>query len=159
MGLDAGAREIDLRLEVMQQQIEAHREVESETDVRVQATSKIWTFAVAAMVFVVPLTAITGSSLIALMAVLSPAIATAAVWFSGDKNRSTAPISRAEGKASRADRERIAELEERLANLEAIDNFERRLAQESLQRHNDALNAPVESRVTARANGESGLAA
>ncbi len=120
----------------MNTQIESHQEKTS-SDVRVQATAKIWVFSIAIMGVAIPITAITGSVLIPALVAISPALATAAVWYFGAQSHNIPTPSSADNRAERVGAQRIAELEERLANLETIDNFERRLAEESLKRDND----------------------
>ena len=105
-------------------------ETEPKTDVRVQATAAIWGMTVGMMVFSIPLSAITESSFIPLAVIASAAIGTCAVWRPGTKSENPK-----NNKEQLAAQQRIAELEERLANLETINNFERRLAEESLKRH------------------------
>ena len=106
---------------------------------RLQATTKIWIFSLAIMGVAIPITAITGSVLIPALVAISPALATAAVWYFGNNNRETAIHADAR-RADALNAQRVAELEERLANLETINNFERRLAEESLKR--ESANSP-----------------
>lgn len=120
----------------MNPQIEPLLEGKS-SDVRVQATSKIWSYSVAIMAIAIPITAITGSVIVPIMVVVSPALATLAVWYFGAKNHPGTSISAPNHQAEIATQRRIEELEERLANLETINNFERRLAEESLKRDHD----------------------
>jgi hypothetical protein len=105
------------------------KETEQKIDVRVQATATIWAMAVGMMVFSVPLSQITESAVIPLAVIAGSAIGTFAVWRPGTKKEGSST------KEQVAAQQRIAELEERLANLETINNFERRLAEEALKRH------------------------
>ena len=110
---------------------------EKSSDARVQATSKIWVFSIAIMGVAIPITAITGNVFIPALVAISPALATVAVWYFGAKNQMGAPMNPPNNQAEIASQKRIEELEERLANLETINNFERRLAEESLKRDNE----------------------
>lgn len=114
---------------------------EKSSDVRVQATSKIWLYSAGIMAMAIPITAITGSLMIPIMIVVSPALATLAVWYFGAKNHVGVSVSAPNNQTEIALQQRIEELEERLSNMETINNFERRLAEESLKRDNDKADA------------------
>ena len=118
---------------------------EKSSDVRVQATSKIWFYSAAIMGLAIPIIAITGSILIPIVLAISPALATLAVWYFGAKNYVGTAVSAPNSQVEIASQKRIEELEERLANLETINNFERRLAEESLKRDNDKVDAAKRS--------------
>ena len=130
------------------QQSQRAPEPQVSTDTRVQTTSKIWALTIPLVALSIPLVAITGSILVAIMALLSPALATGFVWFFGNQHRADAP--KTASKSELAGRQRIAELEERLANLETINNFERRLAEESLLRQSHG--EPASPLLSANAN-------
>lgn len=114
------------------------QEQQSSDDMRVRATTRIWSMAVGMMGISIPLSAITHTALIPLAVIAGAAVGTCGVWFFGNKNSSSSV-----GKTEVAAQQRIAELEERLANLETINNFERRLAEESLKRDEEFLSGKV----------------
>ena len=110
------------------------KESETKTDVRVQATGTIWGIAVGMMAVSIPLADITHTAAIPLAVIVGAAVGTCAVWRSGRQNE-IPRVSPTTNNDQIAAQQRIAELEERLANLETINNFERRLAEETLKRH------------------------
>lgn len=114
---------------------------EKSSDVRVQATAKIWLYSAGIMMMAIPIAAITESAIVPTLVAVSPALATVAVWYFGVKNHDGTVANAPNSQAEIASQKRIEELEERLANLETINNFERRLAEESLKRDNDINNA------------------
>ncbi len=106
--------------------------LEPKDEIRLKTTAIIWGAAVGMMVFSIPLAAITESALIPLAVIVGASVGTCGVWFRSNKSH--------DNKAELAAEQRLKELEERLANLETINNFERRLAEESLKRA-DAISA------------------
>lgn len=81
-----------------------------ESDIRVAATSKIWTIATGMLALCIPLVAITKSGAILPLAVISgAAVGTVAVW-RGSDNQSRSPLLT----------KSINKLEQRVANLEII---------------------------------------
>lgn len=85
----------------------------SERNIRVAATSKIWSFATGMLALCIPLSAVTKSGAILPLAVLSgAAVGTVAVWRSSD-NQSRNSLSSTNS---------IKMLEQRVANLETICN-------------------------------------
>lgn len=96
----------------------------SEQNVRSKVTSKIWAMATGMMGISIPLCEVTNSgAVIPIMVVISAAVGTAAVWMRGGT-----VVVNSRGGAGEADsQKRIQELEERLANLESITNFEHKL--------------------------------
>lgn len=111
---------------------------ETPEDVRVQTTAAIWGMATGMMALSIPLSAVAHTALIPLAVLASAATGTVAVWRFGAKNEAgsgnTTPALSKDATGDAAQK-RIADLEERLANLETINNFERRLAEEALARH------------------------
>ena len=128
------------------------KEPETKDDVRVQATAAIWGLGVGMMVFSIPLSAITNSALIPLAVIASAAVGTIAVWRPGTKKESSST------KEQLAAGQRIAELEERLANLETINNFERHLAEKTLERESAVpageVMKDVHSEITSETNSQ-----
>lgn len=103
---------------------------EPQKDVRMETTGAIWGMAMGMLAISIPLSSVTQTAFIPLAVIASAAVGTVAVWRGGAKNASPKG-----NKEQLAAQQRIAELEERLANLETINNFERRLAEEALKRH------------------------
>jgi hypothetical protein len=110
---------------------------EPQPDIRLKATTAIWGTAMGMLGISIPLCAITNSTIIPLVAIAGAAIGTCGVWIFGNKKQGSA-----QNNAEIAAQQRIAELEERLANLETINNFERRLAEEALKRETAPLIVP-----------------
>lgn len=82
----------------------------SEKNIRVAATSKIWTFATGMLAICIPLSAVTRSGAILPLAVISgAAVGTVAVWRSSN-NQSRNPLLT----------DSIKTLEQRIVNLETI---------------------------------------
>ena len=82
-----------------------------ERDVRVTATSKIWTIATGMLAICIPLVAVTRSGAILPLAVISgAAVGTVAVWRSSNNQSNNSLLLT----------HKIKELEQRLANLEII---------------------------------------
>jgi hypothetical protein len=108
--------------------MEKEPETKTESDVRVQATGTIWGLAVGMMAISIPLSSVTETAFIPLFVIAGAAVGTVAVWRPGTKKEGTST------KEQIAAQQRIAELEERLANLETINNFERHLAEKTLER-------------------------
>ncbi len=95
----------------------------SEQDLRSQTTVKIWGMAAAMLGICIPLSAVTHTGgLIPIAVLCAAAIGTGAVWLRGG----IAAPSRLKIDEA-ATQKRVQELEERLANLEAITNFEHKL--------------------------------
>lgn len=85
----------------------------SERNIRVAATSKIWSFATGMLALCIPLAAVTKSGAILPIAVLSgAAVGTVAVWRSSDNQSRNSLLST----------NSIKILEQRVANLETICN-------------------------------------
>lgn len=85
----------------------------SERNIRVAATSKIWSFATGMLALCIPLSAATKSGVILPLAVLSgAAVGTVAVWRSSDNQSRNSLLST----------NSIKILEQRVANLETICN-------------------------------------
>jgi hypothetical protein len=103
---------------------------EPQKDTRMETTGAIWGMATGMLALSIPLSSVTQTAFIPLIVIAGAAIGTVAVWRGGAKNESPKG-----NKEQLAAQQRIAELEERLANLETINNFERRLAEEALKRH------------------------
>jgi hypothetical protein len=101
-------------------------------DVRIKATATIWGLCVPLLGVSIPLAAITSSAFVPLAVICGAAIATASVWIFANRN----PQGAQNDAALLAAQKQIKDLEERLANLETINNFERRLAEEALARQN-----------------------
>lgn len=82
-----------------------------ERDIRVAATTKIWSLATGMLALCIPLSAVTRSGPILPLAVISgAAVGTVAVWRSSDNQSKTNPLLT----------NSIKELEQRVANLEII---------------------------------------
>jgi len=92
-------------------------------DMRAKTTSSIWALTLPLMGISIPLTAITQSGIVLPLAVLgAAAISTAAVWVRGGGGGAARPSAH-----EIALQKQVSELEERLASLEGITNFEHRL--------------------------------
>jgi hypothetical protein len=90
-----------------------------EKDIRPKTTSIIWGIATAMMALSIPLSDITHSAGIPGLVIVAATISTIAVWaFGGNKGPTTSEIT---------SQKQIQELEQRLANLESITNFEHKL--------------------------------
>jgi hypothetical protein len=100
-------------------------EKDSERDIRVTATSKIWGLATGMLAICIPLTAVAkGNPILPLAVITGAAVGTVAVWQPSDKKSPNSTLSP----------NRLETLEERIANLETIIgtdevNFQRRLKQ------------------------------
>ena len=87
-------------------------ENESQRDVRVAATSRIWAYATGMLAICIPLTAVARSGAILPLAVITgAAVGTGAVWKSSDKKSGTSSFLSGHS---------VEALEERIANLETI---------------------------------------
>lgn len=83
----------------------------SERNIRVAATSKIWTFATGMLAICIPLSAVTKSGAILPLAVISgAAVGTVAVWRSSNNQSRNNPLLT----------DSIKTLEQRIVNLETI---------------------------------------
>ena len=102
-------------------------------DVRMEVSVRIWKVA-ALMLFISQLPR-SGepNQTIPLSIIAAAALTTGAIWLGGVFNQRSLPDT--------AQKNRLKELEERLANLETINNFERRLAEEALKRYDAKPNA------------------
>ena len=105
---------------------------EPQEDVRVKTTGAIWGMATGMLGISIPLSAVTETAFIPVVVIVGAVIGTVAVWRGGAK--SEAGQQSATASSNDAAQKRIAELEERLANLETINNFERHLAERTLER-------------------------
>ena len=95
---------------------------------RVVATAAIWMMAIGMMALCIPLGKVTDISVLPLFIVAGATLSTAVVWLRGYRIERNAAVELA------ATQQRLRELEERLANLETINGFERRLAEEAAAR-------------------------
>lgn len=104
----------------------------SELDVRVKLIKTIWACATGMLGISIPLVGISNSTLIPFTVIVGATVSTAAIWLGkGVQSQSNSP---------KITLEQLNELEERLANIEAISLLERRLAER------DVTQRPVEVR-------------
>lgn len=97
---------------------------QSQGDVRAKVTGTIWGIACGMLGICIPLVPLTQSgAMLPVVVVAGATVGTAAVWLGGSRAQRPAGPSASE-KAMQA---RVADLEERLASLEVITNFEGRL--------------------------------
>jgi hypothetical protein len=109
-----------------------HARPEPATDVRLQVTQAIWGCATGMLGICIPLVAMTHSAVMPFAVIIGAALGTAAVWIgSGLVSKSTQATSTA------VTQEQLKALEERLANMEAINLLEQRLNERS--RHTPGL--------------------
>lgn len=101
---------------------------EENEDIRVSMTSRLWGMTIGMLAISIPLSDVTESAIIPLAVIAGATIGTVAIWVAGGKPKS------AVAESDTTAQNRIKELEERLANLETINNFERRLAEDALAR-------------------------
>ncbi|HEX8463200.1 MAG TPA: hypothetical protein VF627_01160 [Abditibacterium sp.] len=95
---------------------------ELEPDVRVRTTRSIWSITPALLGICIPLSMVTESGpAIPIVVLCAAAVSTVTVWMRGGAGQ-TRPAEKQVSAQSR-----VQELEERLANLEAITNFEHKL--------------------------------
>lgn len=106
---------------------------EPQKDVRMETTGAIWGMAMGMLALSIPLSAVTQTAFIPVVVIAGAAVASLGVWWRPGINSGNPSTNKEQLTAQ----QRIAELEERLANLETINNFERRLAEESLKRHDE----------------------
>ena len=112
------------RLKLRRAMIE-HRPAEpSESDSRTKTISQIWRMMPAILALSIPLEAVTnGHGAVPVTALLAAGLSTLVVWVVGGK-----PVVPARVKSDdSAAQKRLQELEERLASLESITNFEHKL--------------------------------
>lgn len=107
----------------MEQRI--HKELPAPVDVCLNATKTIWTYATGMLALCIPLGALSKGPLIPIFVVLSAAMATAVVWIFAPRLWNTPALPPKND-------ERLAELEERLANVETLNHFDRHLAEKQL---------------------------
>jgi hypothetical protein len=93
----------------------------SETDIRVNLIGTIWMCATGMLGISIPLVAISHSTLIPFTVIVGATVSTAAIWLGKGAGGEQRPDS------SKIAQEQLKELEERLANIEAISLLERRL--------------------------------
>jgi hypothetical protein len=109
------------------QQLE-HSRPEPATDIRLQVTKTIWGCATGMLGICIPLVGMTNSPLIPFAVIAGASLGTAAVWMgSGLVGKST------QATVSAVTQEQVKALEERLANMEAINLLEQRLNERSRQ--------------------------
>src|SRR3954465_13969662 len=93
-------------------------------DLRRQATEIIWKYATGMFAISIALAGISSSILIPLMVIIGAAAATAVVWISTSPEKKTSPdLAVLE--------ERIRAIDDRLANVEVLSNFDRLLAEKT----------------------------
>lgn len=100
------------------------RQADKAMEVRVGVTKTIWGCATGMLGICIPLVGITENTLIPCVVVVSAALGTAAVWMGkgvGQANVAQPTVTQ----------EQLKALEERLANVEAIDLLEKRLAEKA----------------------------
>lgn len=105
---------------------------EPQEDIRVKSTGAIWGMSMGMLALSIPLSAVTQTAFIPVVVIAGASVATLGVWWRPGIKGGKPPTNKEQLNAQ----QRIAELEERLANLETINNFERRLAEETLKRQN-----------------------
>src|SRR5688500_9982062 len=98
---------------------------------RVGATVVIWTLATGMLALSIPLVRESRESALPMLVIAGTALSTAAVWLGGYKRERRAAAERRSAAELAATQKRLREIEERLANLETINGFERRLAEET----------------------------
>lgn len=118
------------------------KQLETEKDIRLKVTTRIWGCAVGMLGICIPLTAITNSgSIIPLGVVAGAAVGTAVVWRSSDKKSQT-----------ELEPSQLQKIEQRLANLETIvgsDDLDIRLKIKQLE-SGDSTKLPLSDMPPAR---------
>lgn len=109
----------------------------SETDIRLKLIRTIWTCATGMMGISIPLVGISQNTIIPFTVIVGATVSTAAIWLG--KGGSS---EQSQSSSAKITQEQLNELEERLANIEAISLLERRLAER------DVTQRPVEVRNT-----------
>jgi len=111
-----------------------HQNDNAPEDVRVKVVSTIWGCAVGMLGICIPLVAISRTGpILPLLVIVGAAVATAIVWSGNVNAASTRSDAANEQKEMDELRKRVAELEERLSNVETIDRFEHHLAEKTLK--------------------------
>lgn len=105
-------------------------------DPRTAALNNVWGSALAMLALCIPLCAVLRSAMIPILVVAGTAIVSLYIWWSGAAER--------EADTSEADalRDKIKELEDRLANVEVINRFEDRLAEKRLRQEAEQTAPP-----------------
>ncbi len=98
------------------------------SDERAKAVGGVWRAAIAMLALSIPLCAILRSAMIPIAVIVGAALVTLYVWSNGGAGKDAEPSE------NEALREKIKELEERLANVEVINRFEDRLAEKQLRK-------------------------
>lgn len=117
----------------------------NEEDIRVKILGTIWGCATGMLGICIPLAAVVGEAVGGAAAVLPlGVVAGATVATVSVLNHFKGSASSASTKSDIQQAARLHELEERLANLETINNFERRLAEEAIAKGNQSVStAPM----------------